>query len=190
MAEHKDTEHTSEKDSKGKWLSTENIKKIIIFVGIAGIALIFLSNFEFGSSEEEAGSVAVADEASAIEEYRLRLSEEMGNMLAGIEGVGKTKIMITLDQTTQTVYATEEETQSKTEGSNTQTDLDKKYVIIREDNGGENGLTVTTILPKVKGVLVVCEGGGSEEVRERVTNAVCSVLGISSSHIYVSKLSS
>lgn len=189
MAEHENADFSSENHSKGKKFSAESIKKIVLFAGVAGIALIFLSNFQFGNHKETTEEVKV-DETSMVEEYRLRLSEEMGNMLAGIEGVGKTKIMITLDQTTQTVYATEEDNQSKTEGSNTQTSLNKNYVIIREENGGENGLTITTILPKVKGVLVVCEGGGKEEVRESVINAVSAALGISSSRICVSKLSS
>ncbi len=189
MAEHEETDHSSENNSKEKKFNTESIKKIILIAGIVGIALIFLSNFHFGNSQETAVEVKV-DETSAVETYRLRLSEEMGNMLAGIEGVGKTKIMITLEQTMQTVYATEEDNQSKTEGSNIQTDLNKSYVIIREENGGENGLTITTVLPKVKGVLVVCEGGGKEEIKENVIHAVSAALGISSSRICVSKLSS
>lgn len=191
--ENKSVPPENETTSEKKPFNAELIKKIIIFAGIAGIALIFLSNLNFSGSKTESAETVV-NEQSAIDEYRADLCDELGNMLASIDGVGKTKIMITMESTTQTVYATEEDTKSRTSSdssaADTQTDSTKNYIIIREQNGGENGLTITKILPKIKGVLIICEGGDQADIKKNVTDAVSAALGVSSSRICVSKLSS
>ena len=43
-------------------------------------------------------------------------------------------------------------------------------------------------MPKIKGVLVVCEGGDKEEVCIKVVEAVSAALDVTKSHICVSKL--
>lgn len=179
--------------SEKKPFNAEFIKKIIIFAGIAGIVLIFLSSFNFSGSKVE-NTESTINEQSTIDEYRANLCDELGNMLASMDGVGKTKIMITMESTTQTIYATEEDTKSRTSSdssaADTQTDSTKNYIIIREQNGGENGLTITKILPKIKGVLIICEGGDQANIKKNVTDAVSAALGVASSRICVSKLSS
>ena len=57
-----------------------------------------------------------------------------------------------------------------------------------ERDDGEQPLVVTTMLPDIQGVLVLCEGAADEKVCEQVTNAVTTVLGISSRRVCISIL--
>jgi len=42
---------------------------------------------------------------------------------------------------------------------------EKEYVLIETD-GNEGGMIIKLIQPKIRGVAVVCEGGGSDAVRQ------------------------
>ena len=63
-----------------------------------------------------------------------------------------------------------------------------EYVIV-DGSAGEGGIIVRVAEPKVRGVAVVCEGGGSELVRQQVTQAVTALLDISSARVSVAKMS-
>lgn len=178
-------------------LKNDAFIKIIIILGLIGIVLIFFStSFDLSvpsSAETEEESSAVQEE---VFEYQQRLSEELGNMLASMEGVGRTKVMLTMDKGVQNVYASnndirEQETSRKS-GSDENTDKQNtektSYITVRQKDGSEKALTVGQIMPKVKGVLVVCEGGGDEKVRESISEAISAILGISEKNICVTKL--
>ena len=51
-------------------------------------------------------------------------------------------------------------------------------------------MSIGQLVPEIKGVLVVCEGGENENVRETIINAVSAALDITNSHIYVTGLQS
>ncbi len=40
-------------------------------------------------------------------------------------------------------------------------------------------------MPKIRGVLVVCDGGGDPVTKEKITQAVAGVLNISSGKVFV-----
>lgn len=174
--------------------------KLIVFVGIVGIALIFISSvvdFGGGKTGEPVDTAEMIEESSALQ-YREQLSEELGNMLASIDGVGRTKVMLTLDSTVRNIYATDNDYQQKetsTKGSSNenadkQSNEKKTCIVIRQKDGSEKALTVGQMMPSVKGVLVVCDGGDDENVRNRVISAVGAALNISDSHICVTKMNS
>ena len=52
---------------------------------------------------------------------------------------------------------------------------------------GKEGLLVTEIQPTVRGVVVVCDGGDRDDVRERVIQAVAVALDVSSKRVCVVK---
>lgn len=65
---------------------------------------------------------------------------------------------------------------------------EKEYVLIETD-GNEGGMIIKLIQPKIRGVAVVCEGGGSDAVRQEITQAITAVLDISASRVYITKMS-
>lgn len=46
-------------------------------------------------------------------------------------------------------------------------------------------MLVTTQMPKVRGVAIVCDGGDNERIAEKIQNAVMSALNISSKKVYI-----
>ena len=52
-------------------------------------------------------------------------------------------------------------------------------------DGGEQALLVTTEMPEVRGVAIVCEGGDSEAINEKIENAVTAALDITSKRVYI-----
>ncbi|MBR5088327.1 MAG: hypothetical protein IK093_02760 [Ruminiclostridium sp.] len=89
--------------------------------------------------------------------YEQDLENRLCEILSAIDGVGDAKVMVTLDTSERTEY------------------------------GKSADMQVEVTAPKVRGVIVVCDGGGSVAVRERVVNAVTGVFGISSLRISVAE---
>ena len=106
--------------------------------------------------------------------------------------------MVTLASGVEYVYANEQsknsdksediqgETRSRVQQSD---DVQQKCIIVDSPDGGRQALVQTEILPRVQGVVVVCEGGDSLAVQQSVTEAVTTALDISSSRVCVTKLS-
>lgn len=195
-------EQSEAKVSKGiilNLLSNDRALGIIVILGLLGIFLIFISTYikptSAASAEVEEESEIIS--ASELEEYRNNISEELGNMLASMDGVGRTKVMVTLDGTVRNVYATDvdvngRETSRKNgsdENADKQSTEKKSCIVIRQKDGSEKALTIGQLMPQIKGVLVVCDGGDDKATRENIIAAVSAALDISETHICVSKLS-
>ncbi|MBO5859452.1 MAG: hypothetical protein J6R20_06710 [Clostridia bacterium] len=62
-----------------------------------------------------------------------------------------------------------------------------EYVIV-DSGDGENGIVVRKTEPKIRGVAVVCQGGGNESVRAQIVETVTALLDISSARVSVVKM--
>lgn len=173
----------------------DKMLKILVIAGIAGIALIFISSF-LGGTKKEATNAALGMETTAEtltnEEYAQKLEAEVYELLSTIEGVGKTKVMITLSSGVEYVYATEDNLSTdKTSDSEAtiaeRVQTSKKTILIEDENGRRKALLKKTVEPAIKGAVIVCEGGDDIIIKERVTEAIRVVLGISSTKICVTK---
>lgn len=168
--------------------------KIVVIIGILGVGLIFFSSMMKGQGDENESSPPVTDQMQSMEEYRVKLTQELGNMVASIEGAGRTKLMVTIDSTVRSVYAADEDISGrqskKSDDTNDQNSEKRTCIVIRRKDGSEEALTVSQTMPKVRGVLVVCEGGGNDKVSAQIKSAIAAALNISESHICVSKMGS
>lgn len=162
--------------------------KLIVIIGLAGVALIFVSSFfrSKGSTDTVDPAVSESSAWESAESYREQLTRELGSMVASIEGVGRTKLMLTLDGTIRSIYAADSDIQSHQSDTGSEK---KSYVVVRRNDGTEQALTIGQLMPNVKGVLVICEGGNDEEVVTRIKTAVSAAVHLSPSHICVLKLS-
>lgn len=172
----------------------ENCRRMILGAGLIGIGLIFLSGFltNSGKSETKADS---SEKVSTAQEYETHLENELTNLITKIQGVGNASVMVTLEQTKQSVYAKEEKnsgqtTKDQSDGS-TRNETDQSnetgYILAKGADGSEQALAVTEIQPIVKGVVVVCDGAGNPAVQQRVIDAVTTALDISSVRVCVIK---
>jgi stage III sporulation protein AG len=191
----------NEKDEKKRkdglmCLLAENdrCRKIILGAGLIGIALIFLSGFLTNGDKTERKNDPSEKEFTA-QEYEAHLETKLTDLITKIQGVGNASVMVTLEQTKQSVYAKEEKasgqtTKDQSDGS-TRNEKDQSnetnFTLVKGADGSEQALAVTEIQPVVKGVVVVCDGAGNPAVQQNVIDAVTTALDISSVRVCVIK---
>lgn len=169
------------KEKLSDLLKSKQIKtKFLVVAGVIGIALILLSEISFGGSDKKT-EVTSNDYASYVSE----LNTELTDIISSIEGVGTCKIMITLKNTTESVYA--QNSENSVNGSSSSEN--NEYVIYDGENGDEP-ILLKENFPEIEGVAVVCSGGDNVAVRERVIKCVSALFNISSNRISVTKISS
>lgn len=174
-------------------ISKRDSKKLIIIFGFLGIFLISLSNiFKPGCDSP----VKPAQTKVNSEEYVSRLEQNLESIVSSIKGAGTAKVLVTLENGTETVYATEEKknkaaSEDKSGGETTRRkesdDCEKKYITIKDSEGTEHALAVTEIQPRIKGVIVVCQGADDPLVQQRVLNAVTTALSVPSNRVCITR---
>lgn len=172
-------------------LGNEKYKKIIIICGLVGIALIFVSNF-FDTKKSE--PVAINTETTTATVYKQDIEKSLTSMVSLIDGAGTAKVFVTVDCGTELVYAKDDKLTNdinNASGDENSKKLDSQatYITVKLADGSEQAVTLKEIEPKVRGVLVVCSGGESPIIKERVLEAVTKSLDISSAKVCVTKLS-
>lgn len=185
------------KDVINRLLQKYNIsKQTLIFVaGLIGIVLIALApslSFNHIKSRE----VPIFQQTA--EEYAKALEERLALLLEEVEGVGKVRVMVTLQGGYSYVYAKEAKSNndrmedSKTADSKKTQEksvMEETYILV-DGPGGKKPLITAQIEPEIRGVVVICQGGGSPVVAARVIETVKVALNISSAQIAVSQLAS
>lgn len=160
-------------------VSAEKKTWAAVLLGITGILLIFFSGGDDEKNDAPVISEGNAGETAELQEYNAYQEKRLEDILSAIDGVGQVRVMITLDSTEEYIYAESEDIDNERKES--------EYVIIKNQDG-EEALVKKIMYPEITGVVVVCDGGGSDRVRERIYNAVTAVMGITSDKIYVAKM--
>ena len=174
-------------------MTAEKKRKIVIILGILGILLIFISNYVHTDDAETKSELTEVLEPLSVEEYRRQLEDELKRIISAIDGVGNTEILVTMESTIEDIYVLEKNTNEKNVNKNEESSVDSEseykeensYVVIKKKDGSEQTVLQKQVMPKIRGVLVVCDGGDNPVVRENVTKAVSSVLNISTGKVYV-----
>ena len=99
------------------------------------------------------------DDKFSVTTYSTKIESDLESVIGKIQGAGKTNVLLTMENSVEHVYLGDSTTKTK------------------------------EIQPHIRGVLVVCEGGDEPVVVERVTDAVCKALNISTAKVCVTKLS-
>ena len=175
-----------------KILSSKNQGNIIVTLGLTGLVLIAISGFFKSNPSKE----KTLNTSNSISNRQQELKQNLENIISEVEGAGKARVMVTFENSAETVYATEERKnkeacEDKSEGMITRkkesNDCEKKYITIKDSQGTEHALAVTEIEPKVKGVIVICSGGDNPIVKHRITEAVTTALNIPSKRVCITK---
>ncbi len=97
------------KEKLKKLFDNDKIRRIIIIAGVAGMLLIFLSNYiDFdksnGISEEEEFSVTT---------YSTEIQNDLQTVISQIEGAGETRVLLTMENSVEYVYLEDSTTKTK-----------------------------------------------------------------------------
>lgn len=157
----------------------KKITNLILAAGLVGMLLIALS--EWLPSDSGAAEPSFSDNLSQeTATYALDLEERLENLIRQVDGAGKTQVMVTMAESSRTVYATDSE--SEPDGA-----LREQHLLLADDSDPP-ALVESEQVPQVQGVAVLCEGGGSVTVQSRVTQIVQVLTDVGTNHITVERL--
>ena len=177
---------------------TKNPKfvRIIIVLGLVGIGLILLSGLLPDKTNDEDNQTNSQVAYVSLAQYENNLEQSLADIISSIDGAGKTRVMLTMDSTVEQVYATDKTMSQKdivNSGEDTETNKDTSanstYITVELSDGTQQTVLLKEIQPRVRGVLVVCNGGDNSVVKEKIVDAVTKALDISSSRVSVAGLS-
>lgn len=166
---------------------------IIFIIGIIIMITISLFNEDFSNKKNETIQVNKKD-TSNIElhkDYGQLLEKRLEIILSEIKGVGKVKVMITLEETTEKIPATnskinnEKTMETDSQGGVREINREDSNIEIATIGSDGSVLVLKEIQPKVKGVIVVAEGAYDLEIKEKLYQAVKTVLGVSGNRVEV-----
>lgn len=177
------------------WKRIVKDKKVLLLLtaGIAGMLLLLATEF-FPAQSDSAEKTGESPEqvAEDRQSYVAETEDKLAAIISSISGVGRTKVMVTLENSEESVWATQgaqERENSGTDGGEKYSREDE-YVLIQSSSSEEGGLLLKIIQPRIRGVAIVCDGGDNVYVREKITSAVAAVLDISTAKISIAKMAS
>ena len=169
-----------------KRVSELDRKKLIVFLGLAGMLLILLSEL-MPKNDKSESKPEMQSEDILTDDYKEGLENELADIISNIDGTGETKVMLTLDGTTEYVYAEEQDTSSDNNEASKRESF-KNKIVITESGGDKKALIKKIIRPQVTGVLIACAGGDDIHIKEKIIGAVSAVLAIPAGRVCVEKL--
>lgn len=127
-------------------------------------------------TESRSGETQVQTE----EEYCSSREKQLEKLISRMEGAGQTKVMITLADEGET-YVDKNTVKDETKCEET--------TVVYDCGDKEAPYVIRRTRPKVEGVVVVCEGGGSPRVVTQISDAVMSLFGLEAHKVVVLKMS-
>lgn len=158
-----------DKEALMKILKNKN-NRVICIILIIGVVLMAIAGTGKNTSVKDEDKEYISN--SCDEEKRLE------NILSQIDGVGDVSVMITYYSSSEKdiAYETKVSSREKEESE------DKKAVM----TGGEP-MVLKEVFPKVKGVIVIADGGGSDTVKRAVSEAVSASLDVPAHRVCIFK---
>lgn len=168
-----------------KALGKENALRLVVVLGICGIALLALSSWKPGGGGETPAQPQ-EEEWDGSAGYARALEEDLARIVGAITGEREPVVMVTLEDTGQRVYAADqqESAQSGPEGEGS-TARESAHVVLEDREGAQRALSVSEVQPKVQGVVIVSKHAADPSVREKLVNAAKTALGLPASRVCV-----
>lgn len=198
-----------EKKDLRKWFKRDNL--IILVLG--GVLLLIIAWPADNKKEEEQKNTAAEKNqaASALPDtgaesegdererentadYTAALEKRLTELLGSMEGVGKVRVMITLEASEELVVEKDRSsTNSRTAeedaegGSRTVYQTDSREETVYSDEG-RKPYVIKTFSPVVEGVVVAAQGAGTARISRDITEAVQALFGIEAHKVKVIRM--
>lgn len=157
----------------------------LVLLGIVGMLLILFSGGE-SDVQTEPVEISLPSFTDSTEDYRLKLQSDLEEILSSISGAGRVSVMLSLEGTTEYVYAQQIHSSSDVNDGKTSSNYENELVMV-EQKDGKTALVTKILRPKVSGVLIVCDGADNILLTEQLINSAASALGITTANISVAK---
>ena len=144
------------KQALGGLLQKEKAVKLVVLLGICGIALIGLSSFWEPSGQQD----APAESSVPAADYREELEESLCRIVTAITGEAQPTVVVTLSDNGRSLYAADERESGRQEESASSQERETSPILLEDAQGNQHALTVTQTQPEVQGVVVVSNFAG------------------------------
>ena len=162
---------------KVRWSELWKKYKFVLLVVLVGIILMLLP-VSSQTKETEENKSQIPQESFDLAAMEQRMEEVLGK----IDGVGKLRLMLTLQSGTRLTLA-----------EDTQRDQDRtqrEIVTLNRGSGNQEIVITNRFYPVYHGAVVVCQGADSSAVRLAITETVQALTGLPSDRIRVAKWTS
>ncbi len=169
-------------------------KDLMIVIVIIGVLFAVLAIPTAGDKEEDMATEVHTDTSIYDSgDYQEELEKRLEEILSKMDGVGKVKVMITLEASSKEVvekdWSTSQSTNQNDMEIQTGTSVSKEETTVYADtNAGNIPYVIQEIYPEVEGVLVVAEGGDNSYVNLAITDAIQALFGIDVHKIKIVKM--
>lgn len=143
-------------------------------IGIAAMVLLLLAEL-LPQPEKSTTAENQTVQTAAAAQYQDQLEQRLEKLISQLYGAGHTTVMVTLETGEETVYAVDTQTGTG------ELQQQETHVLLQDGSA----LAETTYLPQIRGVAVLCEGGGDVRVASRITELLRSLLDLPSNRICV-----
>ena len=162
---------------KVRWSELWKKYKFVLMVVLVGIILMLLP-VSSQTKETEENKSQIPQESFDLAAMEQRMEEVLGK----IDGVGKLRLMLTLQSGTRLTLA--EDTQRDQDRTQRET------VTLNRGSGNQEIVITNRFYPVYQGAVVVCQGADSSAVRLAITETVQALTGLPSDRIRVAKWTS
>ena len=162
---------------KVRWSELWKKYKFVLLVVLVGIILMLLP-VSSQTKETEENKSQIPQESFDLAAMEQRMEEVLGK----IDGVGKLRLMLTLQSGTRLTLA-----------EDTQRDQDRtqrEIVTLNRGSGNQEIVITNRFYPVYQGAVVACQGAASSAVRLAITETVQALTGLPSDRIRVAKWTS
>lgn len=150
------------------YLREKNKIWIIVIATVLGLSFIFISgtNENKSSSNTEYGVITK------------ELENRVEKLCGKIRGVSNVSVMITLETVGETKYA------QNSQISKDDISISERYEYVSMSQGL---MPIAEITPKVRGVAVICSGGGNADIQLKLTELLCAIFDISANAVSIAE---
>lgn len=178
-------------------VSKKYVANILVLLAIAIIALIFTS--DFFTKDPLAKNVSREAASNSLVEAELFKGEEelvearLKQILEKIKGCGEVEVMVTFEMGPEIIPASNivenkdltEEADASGGIRTVRSENITENIVTSNSNSGSMPLVLKEIKPKVRGVIVVAQGGDNVEVKKQLYEAVKTVLQVSGDRVQI-----
>lgn len=150
--------------------------KFVLIVVLVGIVLMLLPTSGREKTEE---ITSTQGEDFNLEETEHRMEE----MLEKINGVGKVRLMLTLQSGSRLTLAERIQTEQMKEQSR----IEREPLTLNRGSGTQEAVITNRFYPIYQGAVVVCQGADSSTVQLAVTESIQALTGLGADRIRVVK---
>lgn len=171
-------------------LGTRNLFLLLLAIGLLLLSVSTGGSRTQKNDQQKTNTIKEEAQTGTDEEKQENAEQRFMDILSGVKGVGKTKVMITYaDGGKKQVL---KDTKSSTESVNETDGVGGSRVNIRSEQeettvyeSGEQPFVTQETTAKVAGVVVVCEGGGDNTVVLKIVSAAEALFGVAAHRIVV-----